>query len=341
MRRGVLIAAAGLVLAAAIGISGTRWALDWYDGPGPSTEPKTIVLERHGNSEAIGGTLEGAGVLTHVRLFMLAARLTSSAGELKAGEYLFPAAISPAGILDLLRSGKTVVHRLVVPEGLTSAEIVGLVAQAEAMSGEVAQRPDEGTLLPETYFYSWGDKRQALVDRMKRGMSRLVTELWAARRPGLALESPEQAVTLASIVEKETGVEAERPLVAGVFYNRLKLGMRLQSDPTVSYAITHGDHPLGRPLVRADLDLVSPYNTYVAKGLPPGPIANPGRAALKAVFDPAQTDALYFVADGSGGHAFSATLDQHNKAVQHWRQLQNPAKDLPGKDAQQGGSAKE
>ena len=322
-RRRFPIAVVGLCLAAAIGISGTRWALQWYEAPGPSTEARTIVLERHGTSEAIGGTLEGAGILTHVRLFMLAARLTAGAGELKAGEYLFPAAISPAGILDLLRSGKTVVHRLVVPEGLTSAEVVALVTQAEAMSGDVAARPDEGTLLPETYFYSWGDKRQALVDRMRRGMTKLVTELWAARKPGLALDTPAEAVILASIVEKETGIEAERPLIAGVFYNRLKLGMKLQSDPTASYAITQGDHPLGHTLSRADLDLASPYNTYVAKGLPPGPIANPGRAALKAVLDPAPTDALYFVADGSGGHTFSATLDAHNKAVQHWRQLQS------------------
>jgi len=322
----LLIAVAGLCLAAAIGILGARAALDWYDGPGPSTEPKTLVLERHGNSEATGAALEGAGILIHVRLFMLAVRLTAGAGELKAGEYLFPTAISPAGILDLLRSGKTVVHRLVVPEGLTSAEIVGLVAQAEAMSGDISAKPDEGTLLPETYFYSWGDKRQALIDRMRRGMTKLVADLWAARKPGLALDTPAEAVTLASIVEKETGVEAERPLIAGVFYNRLKLGMKLQSDPTVSYAITQGDHPLGRTLSRADLDLASPYNTYFAKGLPPGPIANPGRAALKAVLDPAPTDALYFVADGSGGHAFSATLDAHNKAVQHWRQLQTAPK---------------
>jgi UPF0755 protein len=313
-------------LAAAIGIFSARWAMHWYEAPGPSSEARTIVLERHGTSEAIGGTLEGAGILTHVRLFMLATHLTADAGELKAGEYLFPAAISPAGILDLLRSGKTVVHRLVVPEGLTSAEIVALVTQAEAMSGDVSARPEEGSLLPETYFYSWGDKRQALVDRMHHGMTKLLADLWAARKPGLALDTPAEAVTLASIVEKETSVEAERPLIAGVFYNRLKLGMKLQSDPTVSYAITQGDHPLGRTLSHADLDLASPYNTYFAKGLPPGPIANPGRAALKAVLDPAPTDALYFVADGSGGHAFSATLDAHNKAVLHWRQLQGAPK---------------
>ena len=325
-RRRFLIAVAGLVLAAAIGVLGAGAALRWYEAPGPSTEPRTLVLERHGNSEAIGAALEGAGILTHVRLFMLAARLTADAGELKAGEYLFPAAISPAGIFDLLRSGKTVVHRLVVPEGLTSAEIVALVTDADALTGDIANRPGEGQLLPETYFYSWGDKRQALVDRMRRSMTKLVADLWAARKPGLPLDSPDQAVTRASIGEKETGIEGERPLIAGVFYNRLKLGMKLQSDPTVNYALTLGEHPLGRTLTRADLDLPSPYNTYVAKGLPPGPIANPGRAALKAVLDPASTDALYFVADGSGGHAFSATLDAHNKAVQRWRQLQNAPK---------------
>jgi UPF0755 protein len=328
--RSLLIAVVGFGLAAAIGIQGTRWALAWYDGPGPSTEAKTVVLERHGNSEAIGGTLEGAGILTHVRLFMLAVRLTSGAGELKAGEYLFPAAISPSGIIDLLRSGKTVVHRLVVPEGLTSAEIVALVTAAPVMSGDVAGRPAEGTLMPATYFYSWGDKRQPLLDRMRRGMTRLVAELWAARKPGLPLDDPAEAVTLASIVEKETGVEGERPLIAGVFYNRLKQGMKLQSDPTVSYALTLGDHPLGRTLSRADLDTASPYNTYFTKGLPPGPIANPGRAALAAVLAPATTDALYFVADGSGGHAFSATLDAHNKAVQHWRALQAAPKPETG-----------
>jgi len=330
VRRRNFIAAAGLCLAAAIGVLGARWVLGWYEGPGPSTEARTIVLERHGTSEAIGCTLEGAGILTHVRLFMVAARLTAGAGELKAGEYVFPARISPAGILDLLRSGKPVVHRLVVPEGLTSAEIVALVSQAEAMTGEVAQRPEEGALLPETYFYSWGDKRQVLIDRMRHGMTKLLAELWAARKPGLLLDSPSEAVTLASIVEKETGIEGERPLIAGVFYNRLRLGMKLQSDPTVSYALTHGEAPLGHVLNHADLDVASPYNTYLVKGLPPAPIANPGRAALKAVLDPAATDALYFVADGSGGHTFSATLDAHNKAVQHWRQLQNASKAAPG-----------
>ncbi|GGF25163.1 aminodeoxychorismate lyase [Aliidongia dinghuensis] len=323
MRRLLSIAVAGFILAAAIGVLGTWGGLRWYEAPGPSTAPKTIVLEPRG-TEAIGGTLEGAGILTHVRLFMLAARLSGGAGELKAGEYLFPAGISPAGILDLLRSGRTVVHRLVVPEGLTSPEIVALVNEADALTGEIAETPAEGQLLPATYFYSRGDKRQALVDRMHRGMTKLVGELWAQRRPGLPLGNPAEAVTLASMVEKETGVEAERPLIAGVFYNRLKLGMRLQSDPTVSYALTQGEHPLGRTLSHADLELPSPYNTYVTKGLPPGPIANPGKAALKAVLDPAATDALYFVADGSGGHRFSTTLDEHNRAVQHWREIQTP-----------------
>jgi UPF0755 protein len=318
----IAIAVAGPCLAAAIGLAGTWWALRWYEAPGPLREAKTLVLARHEGLEALGGTLEGAGVINHVRLFMLAAKLTAGAGELKAGEYAFPAAIPPAGILDLLRSGRTVVHRLVVPEGLTSAEVGELVGQAEALTGDVTNLPEDGQLLPATYFYSWGDKRQVLIDRMQRAMEKLVTEQWATRKSNLPLATPQEAVTLASIVEKETGVEAERPVIAGVFYNRMKLGMKLQSDPTVAYALTQGRHPLDHALTRADLDVASPYNTYFAKGLPPGPIANPGRAALKAVLDPAPTDALYFVADGSGGHAFSATLDAHNKAVQYWRQLQ-------------------
>jgi UPF0755 protein len=161
---------------------------------------------------------------------------------------------------------------------------------------------------------------------MHHAMTKELDALWVARKPGLGISTPEEALTLASVVEKETGVAAERPMIAGVFYNRLRLGMRLQSDPTVIYAVTHGAHPLDRALTKADLEAPSPYNTYLNKGLPPGPIANPGRAALKAVLDPAETDALYFVADGSGGHAFAATLDQHNKNVQHWRQIESTPK---------------
>ncbi len=207
-------------------------------------------------------------------------------------------------------------------EGLTSHEIVALVEQAEALEGAVEAVPSEGSLLPETYHYARGDRRGDLVVRMSRARDELLRVLWPGRAPNLPVATPEHAVVLASIVEKETGVAGERPLVASVFVNRLQKGMRLQSDPTVVYGLTGGTGPLGRALTRKDLQAPSPNNTYLNRGLPPGPIANPGRAALEAVLNPAQTAFLYFVADGSGGHAFAKTLAEHNRNVAKWRKFQ-------------------
>jgi UPF0755 protein len=316
-----LAAAAGLVLAAAIGFA-LWWGEAWLSTPGPLGVTKTIVIAKGLKPDAIGQELAEAGVITHGAAFGPAFWVTRADGELKAGEYAFPAASTPQAVLDLLRSGKTVVHRLVVPEGLTSAEIFALIEHGEALSGDLAEAPGEGQLWPATYDYSFGDKRQPLIDHMKRLAARNLAELWAGRDPDVALDSPEQAVILASIVEKETAIPAERPKVAGVLYNRMRLGMKLQVDPTVAYAVTLGRHPLDHPLTRAELDLDSPYNTYIVKGLPPGPIDNPGRAALEAVLKPDHSDLLYFVADGSGGHAFAATLEEHNRNVAHWRQIE-------------------
>ncbi|WP_083901410.1 endolytic transglycosylase MltG [Azospirillum sp. B4] len=308
-------------------------ALAWigyhrYVDPGPLAQDATVVVGRDGGGglQAVAATLAQAGVVRGEIDFVAAVRLTE-AGQppIKAGEYAFPAHVSLRDVVALLRSGKTVVHRFTAPEGLTSAQIVALLNAEPALSGEITERPAEGSLLPATYNFSLGDSRAQMVERMAAEMRRAVAKIWAGRAAGLSLKSPEEMVTLASLVEKETGVPAERPHIAAVFYNRLRLGMRLQSDPTVIYILTNGAGPLGRPLTHADLAVESPYNTYAVTGLPAGPIANPGREALRAVANPLDSGDLYFVADGSGGHAFAATLDAHNRNVAKWRDLREKA----------------
>ena len=305
-------------------LAGMAWifARQHYLQAGPLKAPVILVIEKGAGVPAIGAQLADAGVIETDLDLIVAARLTGRSRGLKAGEYEFPSAISLSGVFDLLESGRTVIHRLTVPEGLTSTQVVELVRAEPALAGEAGTVPPEGSLLPETYNFSRNDGRAAMLARMTADMKRTLGELWEKRAPGLPVATPEQAVILASIVEKETGIAAERPRVAGVFLNRLRIGMRLQSDPTIIYAIAGGKGPLERDLTRADLALESPYNTYVVAGLPPGPIANPGRASLAAVLNPEQNNYLYFVADGSGGHAFAATLEEHNRNVTRWRALQ-------------------
>jgi UPF0755 protein len=315
--------AAALILVLVLAVGGAVWwEIEWLATPGPLASGIAIVIDRGQSSEAIGRQLAQANVITNDVAFAPAVWATRIDGILRPGEYAFPAAITPQGVIDLLRSGKTVVHRLVVPEGLTTAEILALIEHGEALAGDLTEKPGEGQLWPATYSYSYGDKRQGLIDHMKRLAAQILAELWAARDADLPIDRPEQAVTLASIVEKETAIAAERPKVAAVLYNRLRLGMKLQMDPTVAYAVTEGRHPLDHALTHAELDTESPYNTYLVKGLPPGPIGNPGRAALEAVLKPEHSNLLYFVADGSGGHAFAATLETHNRNVAHWREVQ-------------------
>ena len=248
-------------------------------------------------------------------------RLFGGRAPLRAGEYAFAAHGSARDALRVLQTADPVVRKLTVPEGLMIAEIVPLIAAAEGLDGDVPA-VEEGTLLPETYHYRWGDTRTAMTARMQASMKVALDELWPARASDLPLANRHEAVILASIVEKETGLPEERARVAAVFINRLERGMKLQSNPTVAYALTDGARPLDRALLRNDLKLDHPYNIYVVRGLPPGPIANPGRASLEAVLNPVDTKDLYFVADGKGGHAFARTLAEHNRNVARWRKAQ-------------------
>jgi len=315
-----LVAALGIV--AALGVSAYGYLK--FTSPGPLREPVAIVLPKGAGLAQIAEELAGAGVIEHPLVFRIGVRLSGVARQLKAGEYNFAAGTRPHAVMTLLISGKTVVRRLTIAEGLTGAQVMALVRDAEGLDGDVPSAP-EGMLLPETYHYSWGDTRQQLVDRMRRSMESILADLWPARTEGLPLDDPYQALILASIVEKETAVPEERPHIAGVFINRLQRGMRLQSDPTVAYGLGVDGVPLSRPLTRQDLKSLSPFNTYVIKGLPPHPIANPGRASIAAVLMPLPTKDLYFVADGSGGHAFAETLAQHNRNVRKWRRVQSQA----------------
>ncbi len=307
-----------LLLLAASVASFALWAWRDWTTPGPLPEKRTIVLARGSGAVEIARALGAEGVLAHPWLFLLEAEVTGDVHRLKAGEYEFEAD-------RLLASGKTLRHRLTIPEGLTSAEIVAIVNGIPELEGGPEPVPAEGSLLPETYFFSLGDKRAQMVERMERAFSRTVAELWAERGSDLPLASAAEAVTLASIVEKETGRDEERSHVAGVYINRMRLGMRLQADPTVIYALTHGRRPLDRPLGHDDLAVDSPYNTYLVKGLPPAPIANPGLATLKAVLHPLKVEDLYFVADGTGKHVFAKTLAEQNQHVADLRRAQSQA----------------
>lgn len=296
------------------------WAVWSYRGPGPATagdRPVTVMLRRGAGLNEIAASLERARVVRSAAIFIAAAQVTGAARGLKAGEYEFPSKVPMSRVLDDIRAGKVVRHQVTIPEGVTSEMVIDILGKEEALTG-VAPTPPEGAILPETYDFQRGEDRAAVLQRMMDARDSLLTTLWAKRKAGLPVRSPEEAVVLASIVEKETGVASERPRVASVFVNRLLKGMRLESDPTIIYGITKG-RPLGRRILLSELQAPTPYNTYAIAGLPPTPIANPGRASLAAVLDPPDTDYLFFVADGSGGHAFAATYEEHARNVEKWR----------------------
>ncbi len=297
------------------------WFWHEFNAAGPLRDEKIVVIPKGAGTTGIAKVLTDAGVIEHPLVFKIGARLTAEGLPLHAGEFKFPASVSPRGAMRVLIEGKVVLHRMTVAEGLTVAEVYDVLAAQPDLEGPVPPKPPEGSLLPETYFFVLGDTRAQIVDRMRSEMTVQLAELWEKRDKDIPLTSPEEAVTLASLVEKETSQDDERARVAGVFYNRIKKGMALQSDPTVIFALTDGKGKLDRLLTTADLKLDNPYNSYVYAGLPKGPIANPGLAALKGVLHPAKTKELYFVADGTGGHAFAETLDQHNKNVAKWRKF--------------------
>jgi UPF0755 protein len=326
LRRLVIALVSGLSVFVLIAVLVLGVGVFLLQGPGPKAKSgeRTVVELRHGASlPEIGSTLKRAGVIRSSSVFVTAAQVTGAARRLKAGEYEFASREPIAQILADIRDGRIVRHQVTIAEGLTSEMVVELLAKEPLLTG-VAPTPAEGVILPETYQFERGEDRAKVLRRMIDAQDKLLAVLWARRQPGLPYLTPTEAVTLASIVEKETGKADERPRVAAVFINRLRTGMRLQSDPTVIYGVSQG-RPLGRGLLASELADPNPYNTYAVAGLPPGPIANPGRAALAAVLDPPRTAELYFVADGTGGHAFATSLEQHAKNVERWRAIERKA----------------
>jgi UPF0755 protein len=280
----------------------------------------TVILERGSGVTQIAHALKKARVISSTQVFLLAAKLSGAARSMKAGEYAFASHTPMAQVMADIRDGKVVRHDITIPEGWTSEMVADAVTREPVLVG-TAQTPSEGAVLPDTYQAERGEQRDEVIRRMELAQQKLMSQLWATRQPGLPFKTPEEAVTLASIVEKETALPAERPRIAAVYINRLRAGMRLESDPTTIYGISQG-RPLGRGLTMTELVTETPYNTYRIDGLPPGPIANPGRAALAAVLDPPKTTELFFVANGQGGHVFASTYEEHQRNVAKWRAIE-------------------
>lgn len=317
------VLSAGLTLAV-LAVIVVVAAVAGYQAPGPKAKQgaaTTVILRRGGGLAEMASSLTRAGVIRAPQMFIAAAEFTGASRRLKAGEYSFPSHASLAAVLKKVRSGDIVHHRITIPEGIPAVQVAAILNGSDVLVGEIPT-PPEGSVLPETYEVVRGDQRAAVLQKMMDARDRVVAQLWEQRKPGLPFTTPDQAVTLASIVEKETALPSERPRVAAVYINRLRANMKLQADPTVIYGITGGT-PLGRGIRASELAAATPYNTYVNYGLPPGPIGNPGRAALAAVMDPPDTSELYFVASGDGGGStFSRTLEDQSKAVAHYRQVE-------------------
>lgn len=309
----VILASFGGVLA---------WGEHQFTKPGPATEEVVFEVRPGERLRSVSERLEEAGLISNAIIFRLGAKYTGKASRLKTAEYPIPPGASMAQILDIITSGRGLQYQITIPEGWTSWQVVQALNARPELTGEIAEIPPEGSLAPDTYSFNKGDSRASLIRRMTERQHKIITEAWALRDEGLPLRNTDEALTLASIIEKETGVPEERPLIASVFINRLRRGMKLQTDPTVIYGITDGKGELGRGLRRSELRRRTPYNTYIIDGLPPTPIANPGKAAIEAALHPAKTNYLFFVADGTGGHVFAETIDQHNENVRKWRRIE-------------------
>ncbi len=313
-------------VAAAVGLG--VWLQGEFEREGPSAEARIVTVDPGMGLITLAQRLEGEGVIRDARLFRALAYLEHDDSPIHLGEYEFEAGASLRDVYERIRDHEVLLHRITFPEGRTTAQFMRIIEAAEVLTGDMPEAPEEGAMLPDTYSVTRGTTRAALVEQMVAARTALLEELWPNRAEGLPLETPEEAIILASIVEKETGVGSERARVAAVFVNRLRRGMRLQSDPTIIYGVSGGE-PLRnaageqRGIRRSELDnAANPYNTYFIAGLTPTPICNPGRAAIEAVLNPAETNDLYFVADGTGGHAFAATLSEHNQNVAAWRRIE-------------------
>lgn len=313
-----------VVLIVVVGGLGFFLGKQAFDGPGPLQSTETVLIQPNTGVAEIADILERRGMISDARLFRIGLRAHGHDAALRAGEYEVRAGASMHEIMELLRSGRSVQHALTIPEGFTVHQAFQRIANMEELEGDMPDEvPPEGSLAADTLRFTRGMDRQELIQRLMNDQGRLVQSIWERRVDDLPINDINEFVTLASIVEKETGRSDERSRVASVFINRLNRGMRLQSDPTIIYGIFGGEGlPPGRPIYRSDIDTPTDYNTYTINGLPPGPIAIPGRASLEAVANPSQTEDLYFVADGSGGHAFARTLDEHNANVARWRAIE-------------------
>ncbi len=330
-RRPTLSAVSGflsfLVIVAVGALAALVWGGNRLQEPGPLQVDKVVFIAPHTDLPDIVDKLSTDDVIDSPLAFNVVLTIERKRGKVRAGEYLFKQHASMRSVIDTLVSGRQILHAITIPEGLTSTQVVQRLRESDVLVGDIRDVPKEGTLLPETYKVARGSSRNEILQKMEDDERRAVDQIWARRSPDLPLRSPYELVTLASIVEKETGKADERPRVAGVFINRLERHMRLQSDPTIVYGLVAGQGTLGHSITRAELDKRTPYNTYQIDNLPPSAIANPGRAALEAVANPSRTAELYFVADGTGGHVFSSTVEEHNRNVQRWRQIERDAKD--------------